>query len=148
MSQAQVQPPRPVVVPEAKAEIRPVPAPVVKTGWATFAGVLFAVVGIWNVIAGWAALVRKEYFSEASLLYHDLQVTAWVWLGIGVLQVLTSYLIFTRRRSGMWLGVVFAGLSMLAWFFSIGAYPLWAIMIVAIDALVIYGLLAHSEVFE
>jgi hypothetical protein len=48
----------------------------------------------------------------------------------------------------MVLGVVLASLSMLVWFFSIGAYPMWAIMIVALDALIIYGLTAHSEVFE
>ena len=59
-----------------------------------------------------------------------------------------SYLIFARRPSGRTLGVVLAALSMFVWFFTIGAYPMWAMMIVAIDALIIYGLTAHSEVFE
>jgi hypothetical protein len=139
-----------VVVPDAQArqDIVPAQIPTVGTGWATFAGVLFLVAGVWNVVAGWAALVRKEYFSEASLLYHDLQVVGWVWLGIGVIQVLASYLIFARRPIGRVLGVVLAALSMLVWFFTIGAYPMWAMMVVAIDAFVIYGLTAHGEVFE
>jgi hypothetical protein len=46
------------------------------------------------------------------------------------------------------LGIILAGLSMLVWFFSIGAYPLWAMMIVTINAFIIYGLTAHSDVFE
>ena len=151
MSQPNVQPQvRPVVVPDAKVtqDIGPVQTPMAGTGWAVFAGVLFMVAGLWNVMAGWAALVRKEYFSEASLLFHNLQVVGWVWLGIGVIQVLASYLIIARRPSGRVLGIALAALSMLAWFFTIGAYPMWAMMIVAIDALIIYGLAAHGEVFE
>ena len=141
---------RPVIMPEAQygQEIGVVQSPTVHSGWAIFAGVLFMVAGLWNFFAGWAALVRKEYFDEASLLYHNLQVVGWVWLGIGVIQVLASYLIFARRPSGRTLGVVLAALSMFVWFFTVGAYPMWAMMIVAIDALIIYGLTAHSEVFE
>lgn len=150
MSQQMTPSVRPVIVPEAQTgqDIGVVQSPTVHTGWATFAGVLFMVAGLWNFFAGWAALARKEYFDEASLLYQNLQVVGWVWLGIGVIQVLASYLIFARRPSGRTLGVVLAALSMFVWFFTIGAYPMWAMMIVAIDALIIYGLTAHSEVFE
>ena len=95
---------RPVVVPDAQVtqDIGYKPTRTVGPGWATSAGVLFMVAGFWNFFAGWAALVRKEYFSEASLLYHDLQVVGWVWLGLGVIQVLASYLIFgpPGERSG------------------------------------------------
>lgn len=151
MSQQQTQSTvRPVVVPDAQVtqDIGSAPSPAVGFGWATFAGVMLMVAGFWNFFAGWAALVRKEYFSEASLLYHNLQVVGWVWLGFGVLQVLASSLVFARRVSGQVLGVVLASLSMFVWFFSIGAYPMWAMMIVALDAFVIYGLTAHRGVFE
>ena len=150
MSQQETQSSRPVVVPDARVtqDIGPGPITPVGFGWATFAGVLFMVAGFWNVFAGCAALVRKEYFAETSLLYHDLQVTGWVWLVLGAIQVLASYLIFARKVSGQVLGVVLASLSMLVWFFTIGAYPMWAMMIVALNALVIYGLTAHSEVYR
>ena len=150
MSQQETQSSRPVVVPDARVtqDIGPTPTATVGLGLATFAGVLFLVAGFWNFFAGWAALVRKEYFSEASLLYHNLQVVGWVWLGLGVIQVLASYLIFARKVSGQVLGVVLASLSMLVWFFTIGAYPMWAMMIVALNALIIYGLTAHSEVYQ
>jgi hypothetical protein len=138
-----------VVVPDAKTgqPIGVVESPP-GSGWATFSAVLFMVAGLWNVIAGWAALVQKEYFDETSMLYENLQLAGWVWLGVGVVQVLASYLIFMRRESGRVLGIILAALSMLVWFFSIGAYPLWAMMIVTINALIIYGLTAHRDVFE
>jgi hypothetical protein len=139
-----------VVVPDAPVtqDIGSAHSPSVHTGWATFAGVMFLLVGLWNFVAGFAALARKEYFDQASMLYQNLQVVGWIWLGIGVIQVLASYLIFTHRTSGRVLGITLAAVSMLVWFFTIGAYPLWAIMIVTIDALIIYGLTAHDEVFE
>ena len=150
MSQPVTQSSKPVLVPDAQVskDIGPTPTAAVGAGWAMFAGVLFLVAGVWNVIGGWAALVRKEYFDQASMLYHDLQVVGWVWLGIGVIQVLTSYLLFARLPSGRVVGITLAALSMLVWFFTIGAYPIWAVMVVAIDALIIYGLAAHREAFE
>jgi hypothetical protein len=149
MSQQVTQSSKPVLVPDAGVtkDIGPAPSAVAGTGWATLAGVLFLVAGIWNFIAGWAALARKEYFDEASMLYQNLQVVGWVWLGIGVIQVLTSYLLFAHMPSGRVLGITLAALSMLVWFFAIGAYPIWAIMVVAIDALVIYGLAVHREAY-
>ncbi len=149
MSQQVTQSSKPVLVPDAGVtkDIGSVPSAVAGTGWATLAGVLFLVAGIWNFIAGWAALARKEYFDEASMLYQNLQVVGWVWLGIGVIQVLTSYLLFSRMPSGRVLGITLAALSMLVWFFAIGAYPIWAVMVVAIDALIIYGLAAHREAY-
>ena len=150
MSQEVTQSSKPVLVPDARVaqDAYPVETPSVHTGWATFAGVMFLLVGLWNFVAGFAALVRKEYFDQAAMLYQHLQVVGWVWLGLGVIEVLVSYLIFTRRPSGRVLGITLAALSMLVWFFTIGAYPLWAMMIVAIDALIIYGLAAHDEVFQ
>jgi len=149
MSGQEANAPGTVVVPESPVgqELEPGLSASVGTGWATFAGILFLVAGLWNMFAGFAGLLRKEYFSEASMLYRNLRVAGWTWLIMGVIQVLTSYLIVNRRPSGRVLGITVAALSMLVWFFSVGAYPAWAVMVVALDALIIYGLAAHGEAF-
>jgi hypothetical protein len=59
-----------------------------------------------------------------------------------------SVLIIGQRESGRVLGVILAALSMLVWFFAIGAYPIWGILVVAIDAFILYGLIAHGEQFS
>jgi hypothetical protein len=120
----------------------------VGTGWAYFAGILFMVAGFWNLFAGIAALARKEYFSEAGLLYQNLQLWGWVWLVVGAVQLVTSWLVISQRESGRVLGVILAALSMLVWFFSIGAYPLWGVLVVSVDVLILYGLIAHGEQFS
>jgi hypothetical protein len=120
----------------------------VGSGWASFSGVLFMIAGFWNLFAGIAALARKEYFSAAGLLYHNLQLWGWVWLVVGAIQLITSWLIISQRESGRVLGIILASISMLVWFLSIGAYPLWGVLVVTIDALILYGLIAHGEQFS
>ena len=48
------------------------------------------------------------------------------------------------RRLRLSIMVPFTSLTL----FTIGASTMWAMMIVAIDASIIYGLTAHGEVFE
>lgn len=112
-------------------------------GWTTFATIAIAVAGVWNLVGGIAGLTKREYFEEGSLLYENLALWGWVWLVVGALQVLTAILIARRVTAGTALGLIGASVSMLVWFFSIGAHPLWSILIIALDVLVIYALTAE-----
>jgi hypothetical protein len=40
--------------------------------------------------------------------------------------------------------VVLAGLSALAWLASVNEYPIWAVIVIAVDVLIIYALVAHG----
>ena len=120
----------------------------VGSGWVWFAAILLMIAGFWNFFGGIAALANKEYFNQAGQLYKHLQFWGWVWLIVGVVQLLTSFLLLARSQIGRALGILIAGFSMLVWFFSIGAYPFWAFLVIAIDALIVYGLAAHGEEFE
>ena len=71
-------------------------------------------------------------------------MASWSWIGIGALQLLAAVMIFGRVGLGRWLGILLASLSALAWMLAIGAYPLWGIIVLTADALVIYGLAAHG----
>jgi hypothetical protein len=117
-------------------------------GWTDFAGMIIFVAGLLNFIAGIAALARKEYFIEGGQLFTNLQVWGWVWLVLGVLQIVTGYLIFGRKPIGRTLGLFFAGVSIAVWFVTMGAYPWWAIVVMFLDGLVIYALTVFREQFE
>ena len=45
----------------------------------------------------------------------------------------------------IWLGVGFASLNMIAQFLFFPAQPLWSLMLIAIDTLIIYGLVAYGS---
>ena len=49
---------------------------------------------------------------------------------------------------GRWLGITIASLSALITVFVIFVFPLWSIAVLALDCLVIYGLLTESESFD
>lgn len=117
-------------------------------GWTDFAGVVFFIAGVLNVIAGVAALAKKEYFWDGSQLFATLQVWGWIWLVVGVLQVISGYLIWARNPVGRTLGLALAGVSLAVWFVSLGLYPKWALIAMALDGLVIYALTVFKEQFE
>ena len=65
-----------------------------------------------------------------------------------MVQLLAGVLILQRSMVGFWLGVTGASLSGLMTVFIIFVFPLWGIAVLAIDFLVLYGLLAHADEFS
>jgi hypothetical protein len=111
-------------------------------GWTTFATITIAVAGAWNLLMGVAAISKREYFHEASLLYQNLGFYAVMWILIGSLQLLTAVLVARRTAAGKALGLIGASVSMLMWFFGLGAHPLASVLVIALDALILYALTA------
>jgi hypothetical protein len=124
-----------------------VPAERHGAGWIAFAGVMFVIVGTFNVIAGVAALADDDYFKANELLFGDLSFWGWSWITLGASQILTSYLIFKRSGSGLFLGAFLAGLNAIDHLVAVGAYPIWSIIVMAIDFLILWGLLTNSDQF-
>ena len=116
-----------------------------RPGIVSFTAVLFTLTGFFHAIQGLGALVKKEYFDESTLLYSNLQVTGWVWVVLGLLQIGAAYMIVGRASGGRVLGIVLATLSALVSFFTMGAYPVWSIVVIAVDLLMIYGLTVHGD---
>jgi hypothetical protein len=111
-------------------------------GWTLFASIIIGVAGGWNLILGVAALTKKEYFHSASLLYQNLSFWGVFWIVLGALQLLTAVLVVRRSTVGKALGIIGASVSMLVWFFSLGAHPISSVLVIVLDALVLYALTA------
>jgi hypothetical protein len=121
----------------------------VRTGLVTFAAVLAIIAGAYNALSGIAAIAeddRTEQISE--VLYGvDITVWGWVWLIIGVVQIVVGVMIYQRHPLGQILGLVWAFLNATLAVFLIFSFPLWAILIVGLNVLVIYALTAKPEEF-
>lgn len=116
-------------------------------GWATFAAVLFLVVGAINVTDGILGLAEDDHLVD-NAIFAGLKFWGVVWVAFGALQILTAYLIFGRSAMGQMLGIFLAAFNLFAHIFFIPAFPVWSVIVMAIDALVIYGLTVHGEAFE
>jgi hypothetical protein len=125
---------------------RPSATPGAGTGWAAFAATLFLVLGIFNVIDGIAALTSDHHFVDDQFVAG---LTFWgvVILLIGLAQLFAAYLLFSRSPSGPLLGIFLACLSLISQLFFLPAFPIWSIIIMVMDGLVIYGLTVYGEQF-
>jgi hypothetical protein len=114
-------------------------------GWIVFASVMFAVSATLNAIWGIAAVSNAHFFvGSAQFILSDLNTWGWVAIGFAALQAIAAMSIYRGGAVGRWYGIVVAGFAVVAAMMSIPAYPLWSLVLVAIDVLVIYGLAAYG----
>ena len=119
-----------------------------RSGWITFAGIAALVAGGYNTLSGIAALADDDTVAgQASEVLYGIDLTAWgwFWLIVGVVQVITGILILQRSSAGLWLGVSLACISGFMTVWVMFVFPLWAIAVLALDFLVLFGLLTQSE---
>lgn len=115
-------------------------------GWIYFAGTMMLIGGTLGIIYGLVALLNDQWvvFGNANAVYLDLTAWGWVHLIIGALIVLAGFGVFTGNIMARALGVFAAAISMIANFLWLPVYPFWAIVIIVIDALVIWALMVHG----
>jgi hypothetical protein len=119
-----------------------------RSGWVTFAGVYLLIVGVMSIIWGIAALAEGDNFTEGGLFWSTLNTWAWIMLVVGAFEVLTGLLVISRSIVGNVLGLLVASIAAIVNFLSIGAYPLWSVIALVINGLIIWALCAHADEFE
>lgn len=114
-------------------------------GWVLFAGVMLGLLGVLNLVYGIGAV------SDATFLVRDIEVVitdlrAWGWflIVIGAVQLAAAVGIFMNSDLARWVGVCFGGANLIVQFFVMSAHPGWAIMVIFIDIIVIFGLLNYG----
>ena len=117
-------------------------------GWAGFAGMMILIAGTFNLIWGFAALVQDTYFASDELLMWSLNSWGAIHIAIGCLQLLAAFLIFSGSGAGAVLGIVFAFFSAIGALVAIGAYPIWSIIILVVDGLIIYALTVYGDALK
>lgn len=110
-----------------------------------FAAVVMAIVGCFNLIYGIAAVAHAHVFvAGAHYVWGDLRFWGWVTLIAGALQLIAAAGITTGNQLARWYGVFVVSLSAIAMMFFIPAYPLWALVIIAVNIVAVYGLCAYG----
>ena len=120
------------------------------SGWVTFGGYLFFVVGIFHVIDGIAALSKAHTFAPGSLhdgLFANIRFWGVVLLIIGGLGIYAGWAILDRQESGRVIGIVLAGLGILAQLMFSTANEFWALIMVGMWIAILYALIVHGNEF-
>ncbi|MGY1693678.1 MULTISPECIES: DUF7144 family membrane protein [unclassified Geodermatophilus] len=121
-------------------------------GIAWFAGAMAMISGLANVINGLIAIFDDEYYTVTAggeLLVWDFTVWGWVHLLLGVALFALGALLVARPTPGVRVTAAsLAGLNAVAQLAYLGVYPVYSIVVLALDVLVIWGLLAHGRDIE
>lgn len=129
----------------------PEPEPeLVPSGWLSFAGLLLIMVGSFNLIYGFAALFRQDVLAVTSAGLLVLNYTTWGWLLIlvGLLQAGTGLGALAGQSWARVVGIILAVLSAIKHMVIMMAFPLWSLVAIAFDVMVIYGLTKPMEVYR
>ncbi len=116
-------------------------------GWSFFAAVVLILVGAMNIITGFIALFDDNYLINTAGGMFVFDPTGWGFtiLIIGALLVLAGFSILKGSLYGRIIGVLAAGLSAIAQISTIRPYPIWSMIIIFINVMVIYTLTVHGD---
>jgi hypothetical protein len=117
------------------------------TGWIVFAGVMMIIAGSLNAFYGVVAAVNDDWVGWTNRQNAFLDVSQWGWAHIivGLIMLLSGIGLFSGNILARTVAVIIASISLVANFFFIPVYPLWALTVITIDALVIWALTAHGR---
>lgn len=117
-------------------------------GWIFFAGVLMAIGGSLNVIAGLVALLKQEYYlvtDDGLLVAVDYAVWGWTFLVYGTAMAVTGAGLLAGRGWARVAGVLLALVNALLHLAFLAASPVWSTIMITFDVVVIYALIAHGR---
>ena len=114
-------------------------------GWVLFAAIMLGLVGMWNFFEGIAAIAGAHvYVANANYVFSDLNTWGWLMTIIGVVTVIAAMTVLSGSEWARWFGIAVAGVNSIGQLMFIPAYPVWGLLMFAVDILVIYGLAAYG----
>ena len=117
------------------------------TGLALFAGAMMIMIGVFQIVAGLVALFENEvYVAGARYLFaFDLTTWGWIHLLLGALVAAAGIGVLSGQLWGRIVGITLAILSAFANFLFIPYYPIWSLLVIALDVFVIWALCLYNR---
>jgi hypothetical protein len=109
------------------------------------------IVGCHNIIYGIALLddyvvvVNNLATGQANIIYADTTFWGWLWIFIGIAEVLAAIGIAMGNRLARWFGVAITTVNAIGQLAFLAAFPFWSLIIIALDVLVIYALVTQGK---
>jgi hypothetical protein len=116
-------------------------------GLSLFAGIMMIITGVFNAMEGVVALARNEVYLATPRYIFAFDLTTWGWtqVVIGLVVLAAGFGVVTGQLWGRVVGITIALLSMLANFAFIPYYPVWSLLIIALDVFVIWALCVYNR---
>ncbi|AXE80395.1 DUF7144 family membrane protein [Streptomyces atratus] len=126
-----------------KASYRnPSPSHAPTSGTTLLAAVLLILGGAMAICEGIAAITKDRVFVVTRHYVFEFSLTGWGWvhLLLGIALVLAGCAVFSGALWARFFGVAVAGLGAIANFLWLPYYPLWALVLIAVNILAVWAL--------
>lgn len=116
-------------------------------GWIFFASVMMIIGGTLNALHGLVAILNDNWavWGNEGDLYFGLSTWGWIHLAVGIAVVAAGIGILSGNVLARAVAVVVAALGIVANFLYLPAFPVWSLVVIAINSFVIYALTAHGR---
>ena len=116
-------------------------------GAVAFAGVLLIMVGLFHALQGLVALFSDDIFVRGDNYVFHFSFTTWGWIHLllGILTAAAGAGLFFGKTWARTLAVIAAAASMVGSFAWLPHYPIWGIVIIALDVFVMWAAIVHGR---
>lgn len=116
-------------------------------GWISFAGIMLIIGGLFGMLAGIGGITNPDSFVATRDGIFKLSTSYWGWwhLIVGAIVFFAGFGVFAGNVLARTVGVIAAIVSMVSAFVWMPIYPVWGIIIIAIDFAVIWALTVHGR---
>ena len=118
------------------------------TGWIGFAAIMLALIGSITFFEGLVAIFNQGYYlvGPAGLVVSvDYTWWGWVHLILGVVAVAAGFGLIAGNMAARVVGVIVAMISAVLNLAFLAAHPFWTTIIIVIDVVIIYAIVAHGR---
>ncbi len=117
------------------------------SGWTAFGGAMMLVIGAFNAVGGIAALINDEVYAQGKHVTVLFDLTQWGWIHL-ILGVLIAAVGIGLIQGSEWArlpAAILLMINLLSQMMVLPAYPFWALLVIAFDAVVLWAVVAHGE---
>jgi hypothetical protein len=117
-------------------------------GGVVFAALMLMTTGFFNIVAGLGALIGPDdaYIdTQVGLLILDIEAWGWIHLILGISLLVIGGCLAAGQTWALVAAVILVSLNLLTQFIILPAQPWWSVIIIVIDALILWALVAHGD---
>jgi len=111
------------------------------------AGILMILSGLYGFLAGLGMVLKRSFFVQPPGYAYDWSVRNWGWteLILGAVVFAAGVCVLMGMTWARVVGVMLVTLSAVGSFLVLPYYPLWSIVLIAVDVFVIWSLVAYRR---
>jgi hypothetical protein len=116
-------------------------------GFIFYAGIMMIMTGIFQIMEGIAGLFQNNVFVATPNYIYKFDATVWGWIHIvvGLLVTAAGFYLFYGKLWARIIGIAAALLGAISNFLYIPYYPVWSVLIIVLNLLVIWALAFHGR---